>query len=189
MLEQVDGAYRPSVELLRRWVARTYPLERVKDELDQISPLAGQLYEAGREAYQRKELDRALEQLQQALEANPNHLPAHLLHATVLREKGRLAEAAAEFEALYKLDDRAAGVELVRTLLEQGAAREAVGDEAGAMQAYGRVLEISPREFTAQARQAELWQKRGDKALADGDFEAAARAYRQAGQEDRLARD
>lgn len=186
MLEPVDGQYRVSLELLRRWVAGNYPLQRIKDELDDISPAAAELYRAARDAYEQKELDRAVEQLEQALEVNPNHLQAQLLLGIVLRESGRLAEAAARFEGLYKLDSREAGVELVRTLLEQGAASEAAGDEAGAMQAYGRVLEISPRELTAQTRQAAIWQQRGDRALAGQDFETAAEAYRQAGHEEKL---
>lgn len=186
MLEPVDGAYRVCLELLRRWVAQNYPLERVKDELDDISPAAAELYQAARDAYEQKELDRAADQLQQALEVNPNHLKAQLLLGVVLREKGQLADAAARFETIYKLDNREAGIELVRTLLEQGAAREAAGDEAGALQVYERVLQISPRELTAQNRQAAIWQQRGDRALAGQDFETAAEAYRQAGQAEKL---
>lgn len=187
MLEQVGGAYRVSVELLRRWIAKNYPLERVKDELDYISPQAERLYQAAADYAQQGDYRRATGQLYEAIKENPNHLKARLLLGIMLRQDSRLSEAVTEFETAYQLDEREAGIELVRTLLEYGASLEAAGDEAGALKVYERVLQISPREYTAQARHAQLWQQQGDRLVAGGDFEAAAKAYRRAGQQEKLA--
>jgi tetratricopeptide (TPR) repeat protein len=187
MLERANGGYRFFVELMRRWVAEHRPLDKVKDELDRMNPLADDLYRAAQGFYQQGRNEQAIAQLRQALEANLNHLKARLLLGTILREEGRPAEAAAEFEEAYRLDEREGRFELLRTLLLQGESLEKAGDEAGALAAYDRALAISPREQTAQTRRAALWEKRGDQALAAGDFEAALEAYRQAGAEAKLA--
>jgi formylglycine-generating enzyme required for sulfatase activity/tetratricopeptide (TPR) repeat protein len=187
MLEQVEGGYRFFVELMRRWVAEYRPLDKVKDELDRINPLADTLYQAAQSFYQQENNEQAIAQLRQALTANPNHLKARLLLGTILREEGRLVEAVAEFEEVYRLDEREGRFELLRTLLQQGEALEAAGHQEDALATYNRVLAISPREQTAQARRAALWEKRGDQALAARDFAAALEAYRQAGADEKLA--
>ena len=186
MLEQIDGGYRFFVELMRRWVAANRPLDKVKDELDRINPLADSLYQAALGYHRQGNNERAMAQLRETLNANLNHLKARLLLGTILRDEGRLAEAVAEFEQAYEIEPREAGFELLRTLLQQGETLEAAGAEQEALTAYNRVLEIFPREKTAQDRRSALWEKQGDRALAIPDFEAAIAAYDQAGAEAKL---
>lgn len=187
MLEQVDGGYRFYVEFMRRWVAANQPLNQVKDELDRINPLADSLYQTAQGFYQQENNQQAIVQLQQALKINPNHLKAHLLLGTILRDENRLREAVAEFEEVYQLDEREGRFELLRTLLQQGEALEKANDDEGALAAYNRVLAISPREQTAQERKAALAEKKGDQALKAGDLATAIEAYRQAGADKKLA--
>lgn len=187
MLEQVDGGYRFYVEFMRRWVAANQPLNQVKDELDRINPLADSLYQTAQGFYQQENNQQAIAQLQQALKINPNHLKAHLLLGTILRDENRLREAVTEFEEVYQLDEREGRFELLRTLLQQGEALEKANDDEGALAAYNRVLAISPREQTAQERKAALAEKKGDQALKAGDLATAIEAYRQAGADKKLA--
>jgi tetratricopeptide (TPR) repeat protein len=187
MLKEADGGYRFFVELMRRWVAEQKRLEQVKDDLDRVIPLADILYRSGAGFYRAGEVENAIGQLQQALAINPNHLKARLLLGTIYREQGQLEEAVAEFEAAYRYDEVEGRYELVRTLLAHGEALERGGDEDEALKAYGRVLEVSPREQMAQEQQAALWEKRGDRALAESNFEAAIEAYRQARADQKLA--
>jgi tetratricopeptide (TPR) repeat protein len=186
MLEQIDGGYRFFVELMRRWVKLYRPLYKVKDELDRINPAANSLYQAAHSLYQQGDNDRAVVQLRQALELNPNHLKARLLLGTILREDGHLAEAAAEFELAYRQDEREGRSELLSTLVQLGEAREKAGNEEHAVVAYERALAISPREPSALAHRAALWEKQGDRAMMINDFESAIAAYRQAGTEKKL---
>jgi len=67
------------IEIMRRWVATTKPLARVKDELDRIDPLADTLYRSGEGYYRQRNLESAVGLLRQALTVNPNHLKARLL--------------------------------------------------------------------------------------------------------------
>ncbi len=187
MLEQVDGGYRFYVEFLRRWVAINKPLNQVKDELDRINPLADNLYQTAQGFYQQDNKEQAIAQLQQALNANPNHLKAHLLLGTILRDENRLDDAITEFEEVYQLDEREGRFELLRTLLQQGEALEKAHNQEGALAVYNRVLAISPREHTAQERKAALWEKKGDQSLKEGNLTAAIEAYRQAGADKKLA--
>lgn len=180
MLERVDGGYRFFIELLRRWVAEYRPLDRVKDELDQINPLADTLYQAAQGFYRQKNNEQAKDQLRQSLQINPNHLKAHLLLGTIFREENQLTEAIKEFEAAYRLDEREGRFELLRILLQYGDNLEKSGNESEALTTYDRALEISPREQTAQSRRTALWIKQGDRALDAQDFETAIEAYRQA---------
>jgi len=76
MLKEADGGYRFFVELMRRWVAEQKSLDRVKDELDRVIPLADTLYQGGSAFYGMGEMQSAIAQLRQALQANPNHLKA-----------------------------------------------------------------------------------------------------------------
>ena len=187
MLKEADGGYRFFVELMRHWVAEQKRLERVKDELDRVIPLADTLYQGGSAFYSMGEMESAIAQLRQALQVNPNHLKARLLLGTIYREQGQLEEAVTEFEAAYRYDEVEGRYELVRTLLAYGEALGRQGNEDEALKAYDRVLEVSPREQMAQEQQAALWEKRGDRALAESDFEAAIEAYRQARADQKLA--
>ncbi len=186
MLERVNGGYRFFIELLRRWVAEYRPLDRVKDELDRVNPLADTLYQAAQGFYRQGKKKQARAQVRQALDLNPNHLKAHLLLGTILREANHLTEAIEEFEAAYQLDEQEGRFELLRTLLQQAEALEKTGNEADALSLYNRVLTISPHEQTAQAHRANIWEKRGNQALARDDLTAAIEAYRQAGTKDKL---
>ena len=186
MLRQVDGGYRFFIELMRRWVAKSKPLARVRDELDRVIPLADQLYQVGHTFYRQENLEGAMAQLRQAVAINPNHLKARLLLGTCLREQGDLAAAVEELEWAYEYDAQAARYELVRTLLQQGEGLEKEDAEDEALTVYERVLEISPRERVARERRAAIYVGRGDTALEAGDYDAALAAYEQAGAREKL---
>jgi len=181
MLRETAGGYGFFIEIMRRWVATTKPLARVKDELDRIIPLADTLFRSGEGFYQQRNLESAIGLLRQALTVNPNHLKARLLLGQVLLEQQDLEQAVRELEEAYRYDEDATRYPLVRTLLIYGEELERTQHDDQAETAYRRVLEMSPQENVAHQRLKTLLVNRGDRALAEGDFATTLQAYRSAG--------
>jgi formylglycine-generating enzyme required for sulfatase activity len=186
MLCRVDGGYRFFIELMRRWVERHKPLARVRDELDRVDVVADQFFQLGLTFYRQPNLEMAIAQLRQAIAANPNHFQARLLLGVCLRESGDLVNAVQELEWAYEYDAQAGRHELARTLLLHGERLEKDDAEDQALAAYERALAISPRERVARERRAAIYLRRGDAALEAGEYDAALRAYEQAGNREKM---
>jgi tetratricopeptide (TPR) repeat protein len=186
MLRQIDGGYSFFIEIMRRWVAERKPLPKVKDELDRVNPIADQQYQLGHSYYSIKDLRRAVSQLQDALQVNPNHLKARLLLGEALREQGAVDAAVQQLEEAYRYDSDAARYPLVRALLARGEELERGANEDEALGTYAHVLEISNNESVARERRQGILLARGDKALQANEFLAAITAYGEAGAEQKV---
>jgi len=117
-LERVNDGYRFRVELLRRWIAEKKPISRVRAELDQIEPVANNLYQAGKTLYLNGQTDQAIIQLRQALSFNPNHVDAGLLLAQLLMiNSDGLDESIKLLEQVYAYNPSAAQYRLVQSLM------------------------------------------------------------------------
>jgi tetratricopeptide (TPR) repeat protein len=190
MLRQAGSApptYRFFSELMRRWVETNKPLPTVKNELDRIVPLAETLYRSADGFYRQRDLPNAEFQLRQALRVNPNHLKARLLLGQTLLELERADEAIRELEEAYRIDEHAGRLRLVEALLLRAAEHERANADDEALKAFDRTLELSPREVKAQEGHNAIWRRRAEAALKGGDLEAAALAFRQAGDEARAS--
>lgn len=179
--------YQFAVELLRRWVYRHKPLQEVKDELDQVDPLAEQVFRVGQGYFQRRKWEGALRYFREALEANPHHFRARLNLGEALLELGDTAQAVIELEQAYELDKTEARLSLARGLIAHAKARLRAGDEDGTLAACTRTLEVSPSEREAQEIRSDIWTQRGDAALKQDDLRAALAAYAQATNVKRIA--
>jgi len=115
--------YRFAVELLRRWVQQNKPLWAVKDELDQLDPLADSIFRTGLEYMQRNKLEPAIRNFRDALDINPRHFRAQLRLGEALLEIGEIDMAVAELEKAHKLDPEEAKLSLARALVAQAKAR------------------------------------------------------------------
>jgi tetratricopeptide (TPR) repeat protein len=177
LIAPVDGGYRFRVELLRHWIAERKPLARVQEEIDRIKPVADNLFQAGYNLYQSGQLDQAIPLLRQAIGFNPNHLRANQILAEILLAQGELTEARQILETLFQYQPSAARPRLVQTILRQ--AQDAKNDEER-LALYERVLQLEPTRPEAAEERRNLWQKRGDEALAADDLEVASDAYRRA---------
>lgn len=182
-----EREYRFAVELFRLWVRQHKPLRDVKEELDQIEPVAHQLYRLGVDYFRRREWKKAANYFQEALSGYPAHFQARLHLGEALLELGQVDEAVAELERAYEQDRDDASYALIRALLAQAKARERAGDEEGALSICERVLQISPRERAAYEMQAAIWTRRGDQAIEQGNLEAALTAYQRAGATGKVA--
>ncbi|MCR4406299.1 MAG: tetratricopeptide repeat protein [Anaerolineae bacterium] len=182
-----EREYRFAVELFRRWVRQHKPLRDVKEELDRIEPVADRLYGIGMDFFWRRQGEQAIRYFRDALTAYSAHFQARLHLGEALLELNQTDEAVAELEQAYARDRDEARYALARALVAQAEAREAAGDEKGALAACERALQISPNERAAQEIKAAIWTRRGDQALERDDLEAALAAYQQAGDAGKIA--
>lgn len=178
ILEAVPRGHRFRVELLRRWIARFKPLERVQEELDRIEPLAETLYKAGEGFYKTGNLESSLEQLRKAIEVNPNHLRAHEMLAEIFIARRAWGDARTILEKLAQNYPAAARPRLIQVLLAQ--AGEA-STEADALAAFDRVLAVDGRNSAAIEGKRKILKERGDRARTAGKLDEALEAYREAG--------
>jgi tetratricopeptide (TPR) repeat protein len=168
-----EREYCFAVEIFRRWVHENKPLQSMKDKLDQIDPLAEQLFCIGQEFLRRHQWETAIRYFHDALETNPRHFRARLHLGETLLEADRTDEATVELERAYKLDQEETRPLLVRALVAQARARQEAGDESGTLTACERALQISPQEQAVQEIQNTIRLRR---------LAAKAKSYEQAEQ-------
>ena len=180
MLRETPGGFRFFVELMRRWVAARKPLDKVKDELDKINPLADMLYQAANGFVRRGDWDKAEDQLKQALGVNSNHLKARLLLAEAYKTLKRPDDQLRELAEAYRIDEDGCRISYESALLARAEALGREGQNNPALQLYARVLEISPQNRTARERRRGLLLARGEAALKANELEIARVAFAEA---------
>lgn len=97
--------YRFTVELFRRWVVKEYSLDNIKQDIENINPIARREFELGREAHLSGDLPRAIKHYQKAARLNRNHARAQIGLAQALLENEEWARAVDEFEKARMLDE------------------------------------------------------------------------------------
>lgn len=173
--------FRFAVEFFRRWVAVNKPLREVKDELDQVDPLAEQLFSFGQGFFKRQQWQLAARYFTDSLQNNPRHFRARLNLGEALLEMKKTDEAVAELERAYDLDQDEARLPLARALIEQAKIRDRAGDDDAALAALDRALKVSPNEAEARNLRATIFTRRGDAALTQKLYDQAVAAYTEAG--------
>ncbi|MGI8508000.1 MAG: tetratricopeptide repeat protein [Gemmatimonadaceae bacterium] len=113
-------------------------LDELKRKFDEnprryFAPLANEYRKAG-------DTDRAIELCRTYLPQQPSHMSGYIVYGQSLFDAGRGDEAAAVFKQALTLDP-----ENIIALRYLGDVARADGDNAGAMQWYGKVLELDPR--------------------------------------------
>jgi tetratricopeptide (TPR) repeat protein len=185
VIEPGEEPYRFRVELLRRWVQINKPLDRVKEELDYIEPLAENLYQAAARMFQHRRPDQAVALLRQAVETNPNHERASMLLADILSTMGHPDQALEILERLYLIRPFAIWPRLTRVLLEK--ARLAASEDIQ-LELFQRILEVEPLHPEAQQGKQGIWRRRAEAALAANKIDEAQAAYREAGMPEQAER-
>lgn len=176
LIEPTEGGYRFRVELLRRWIAKTKPLNRVQKELDYVEPLAERYYGIAELHYKQGELDTATTLLRQALGVNPNHFRASELLADILIARQDWPEARRLLEQLHEHNPPAARGRLVQVLM---ALADVAEGEDERLDLLDRVLRVQ-RHAAAESARRQIWTERGDRAKSAGRLEEAVAAYQEA---------
>jgi tetratricopeptide (TPR) repeat protein len=180
LMGEVDGGYYFFIEMIRRWVAKTKQLPKVKEELDRIDPLADLHFLIGERHYLASQHSDAADELRRAINLNPDHVKARVLLGEVLREQGKLHQAVEVLEEAFHRDEDQTRFRLLQALLGYGQELETQNDLDGALVVYERVLGILPEEQVAEERRRAIWKHRGDVLLTAGEVDAALEAYKQA---------
>lgn len=176
-----DGTYRFAIELFRRWVKEKQPLQRVKDELDQVDKLAAQLFNVALSYFHQHNWQQACDSFQQVLQRNPRHFKATIYLGETLLELGRLPKAVETFQKAYTLDPQETRLPLARAWLQTAQKSVSLNDTEGALLACDEALDLSPNDKTAKELQNIILVKHGDVFLAKHNLAAALIAYQKAG--------
>jgi tetratricopeptide (TPR) repeat protein len=180
--------YRFAVPLFQLWVKNYKPLSDVKDEIDQIEPVAHRLFLFGKDFFDRRKYDVAIRFFHDALEQNDVHFKARLYLGEALLALGKVGEAVEELELAYQADNAEARSTLIRALLDQARSRDDAGDDKGALESIEKILAISPRDQEAYKVKNAIWNRRGDVAIKNNDLSYAEIAFRQAQNTEKLLR-
>jgi photosystem II stability/assembly factor-like uncharacterized protein/tetratricopeptide (TPR) repeat protein len=160
MLEEREaGSYQFAIELVRRWVLQTHPLEEVKQEIESASAMAARDYENAREAHVAGDLEMAISDYHLALSADPKHAGARLGLARALHEQGELGQAVEEYERAFELDAVNAQDELIaaRIAFAQWLEEQDLLDKAA--EQYRCVLQLLPNERQIQEKLTRLYEQ------------------------------
>ncbi len=180
VLEKVNQReYRFAVELFRRWVSSRRALAEVKEELDRIEPVAEQLYQVGREFFNRRQWEKAVGYFHDALNTYPTHLRAQLDLGEALLQQQQIREAVKAFEQAYELDHDEARLPLARALVIYAKSQDQAGQEDEALKICEQTLQISPSEKQAQDLREAIWLRKLKRAVEQSQPEIAFNAYQQ----------
>jgi tetratricopeptide (TPR) repeat protein/GTPase SAR1 family protein len=186
VIEPDDDGYRFRVELFRQWIAKYKRLSQVKkEELDNVVPVANDLYKAASALYEAGQLDEAFPPLRQAMSLNPNHVGATQLHVDVLLAQGKTSEAHENIKKLFEKDPSAARPRLIDVLLTLA---KTCDDENEKLSFYTQLFELDDQQSEIESRWLQevkldweqIWQKRGDEAYKAGELDNALSAYKKA---------
>jgi tetratricopeptide (TPR) repeat protein/WD40 repeat protein len=162
------------IHLMRLWLVANRPIDRVREELEEVNPIANRFIEIGDEYRDRGETGQAIAYYQQALNLNPGDLKAQNNIASVYLEQKDFEEAIQAFESALKIDDedvvaKTGYCEANLALGEQARGRK---DYEDAIHYYRQVLEINPNHVEAQEQTTKL-----QKLVSD--YEGAQQAIRE----------
>lgn len=182
--EQQHNTYQFRVELLRQWICKKKPLVRVKEELDRLDPLAEMLFQSGNVYYNNRQFPEAIDLLQRALVANPNHLKAKLVLGRIWLEQKEIVKAVELLEEAHTYEPAASRALLVQTLLIQA---DDTVDEDVKLKILGRILEVQPNQLAAQRQTSTIWGKRAEVLVGKHQYEQALEIYTQIGDAEKVA--
>jgi tetratricopeptide (TPR) repeat protein len=178
-----EGEYHFAVELFRRWVRQNKPLRDVKNELDRIDPLAEEIFNVGHRMFRKREWEGSVRYFQDALKINPHHIHARLHLGEALLELEQTSQAVIELEMVYKQEQEQSRLPLARALIAHAKVQQQKENEAEALNACERALEISPNEQEARAIRTAIWVRRRNLALERNAIDDALEAHQKANSE------
>jgi tetratricopeptide (TPR) repeat protein len=184
LLDCSEAGYQFYVELIRRWIKENKPLRRVQAELDRIDPVAEKLFQGATALHKEAQFELSIKQLRETIGLNPNHLGAHQLLADILLAQGQALEAKELLEKLYNYQALTARSRLIQTLL---ALAQQTNNEAQQLEWYVKVLALEPNQPEATVKSREIWQQRGETALAKKDLKTALAIYKKLGVNKKVA--
>lgn len=170
------------IHLMRLWLQQNRPLDRVKEELTEVNPIANRFIEIGDEYKDRGEFEKAIDSYQQALDNDPKNLRATLNLAQTYLETENYQEAVDTFEKTLNIDpeDVAAQTGICDTFVALGNQVKAQGDNEGAILYYQRVLTFNESHTDARQQLSDIYHSQANDYLAAGKDDQALSLFNQA---------
>jgi tetratricopeptide (TPR) repeat protein/photosystem II stability/assembly factor-like uncharacterized protein len=170
------------IDLMRIWLQKNRPLERVREELVEVNPIASRYIDIGLEYKDIGQHEKAIGSFQEALVVDPENLRAQVSIAGVRLEQQAYNEAVVEYEKALAIDEedvaaRAGLCEAHLALGDQALSRERIKD---AIRSYQQVLSINAEHTDARQRMADIHKKRAENSINEGRLEAAFGEFKQA---------
>jgi len=170
------------IYLMRMWLQTNRPLDRVREELAEVNPIANRYIEIGDEYRDLGQTNQAIESYRQALSVDSGNLQAQLSIGSVQLKGQAYTDAAASFELALQIDD-----EDVISRTGFCDANLALGDKARtagrmdqAIELFKKILVINPAHSDARKRLADIYAARAEELLTAGEDDGALSAFNQA---------
>jgi tetratricopeptide (TPR) repeat protein len=170
------------IHLLRMWLQANRPMDRVREELVEVNPIANRYIEIGDEYREMGQAQQAIESYQQALRVDPGNLKAQSNIAVVYFKRGSYQEAAAAFEKALQIDDEdvVCRTGYCDSNLALGDQARKDGEVDDGIRYYQKILVINAAHTDARQRLADIHRERADKFLVDGQDDEALSAFNRA---------
>jgi photosystem II stability/assembly factor-like uncharacterized protein/tetratricopeptide (TPR) repeat protein len=164
------------------WLQKNRPLERVREELTELNPIANRYIEIGLEFQSSGVFERAIESFKEALEVDPENIHAQVNIASVYLQQGDFATAVNEYQQALSMDeeDVSARAGLCDAHLGLGDAALSRGRTREAIRSFQEVLKINTEHTDARQRMADIHRQNAEKAMSEGKFDEAIGAFRDA---------
>ena len=178
----LDEQNRFIIHLMQLWLRRNRPLDRVREELVEVNPIANRYIEIGDEYRDLEQSQEAIDSYEQALAVQPGNLKAQVNIGAVHQGAKAYAEAVAAYEKALQIDNEDvaaltglcdANLALGDTAREKDAAEEAIGH-------YQQVLIINPSHTDARERLAAIYHARAEARLKEEQDDEALSAFAEA---------
>ncbi|NET41012.1 ABC transporter substrate-binding protein [Okeania sp. SIO2B3] len=111
---------RVTIEFVRHWLLKYYPLQSEIWELEKLDPEADYYYERANIWRNRRNIDNELHHYRMALELNPNHFSALFRLAEAYRKNQQFQEAKELYDRAYKINPQRAKEGYIESLLGYG---------------------------------------------------------------------
>jgi tetratricopeptide (TPR) repeat protein len=170
------------IELMCIWLLKNRPLDRVREELVQVNPIANRYNEIGEEFHALGQPEKALESFRQALATDPLNLRAQLSIANLQLEANNYTQAVQGYEQALRIDedDIAARSGLCAALMALGEAATSSGQPVEACEYYERVVSVNPAHPEVHQRLARLYTDQAEAAIQAEDAESALKNFAKA---------
>jgi tetratricopeptide (TPR) repeat protein len=170
------------IQLMRMWLVANRPMDRVREELVEVNPIANRYIEIGDEYRDRQQYQEAIESYQQALNVDAGNLKAQTSIGSVYMALEDYYEAVTAFNAALQIDDEdvVSRTGYCEANLALGDAAQSTGEMGTALRYYEAILVINAAHTDARQRMASIYQEQAEKFLAKGRDEEALDAFKQA---------
>ncbi|OUL30131.1 hypothetical protein BV378_04540 [Nostoc sp. RF31YmG] len=145
------NTYKITVELVRRWLIKRYPLRREIWELEKLDWQAERIYQEATKLYQHNDRQNSLKLYEQVLQINPNHFDALFRLAEVCIDVKDFDEAVELYARAYKVDPIRNKEGFVQALLSYGQELMEQNRFEAAKEQFRQALILQPDNTVIQA--------------------------------------